>query len=75
MTLRSFFAGCIFNHGNRTRQRRGLSYVLVCDDCGHVHEVLQTETLRGPQFHQEPVLGEPKTTLFRDTAFGKRKVG
>lgn len=46
MTLRSFLAGCWFSHGNQIRERRGKSYVLVCESCGDVLPFLSKQKLR-----------------------------
>lgn len=73
MTLLSLYC-CLFGHED-IRERRGLSYVLQCERCGQERPMLETEVIRGPKHQPDPVLGKPLTTTFRESPFGKRKIG
>lgn len=75
ISFRALFYGCWRTHDLiRARTATGEA-IYACQACGEEIPVLQTETVKGPQFHQAETLGTPKTTTFRETAFTKRKVG
>ena len=65
----------LFGHSHDRRERTADGYMLICDRCGQERPMLQSETIKGPRFHQEPTLGKPKTVTFRVNPFGKTKVG
>ena len=73
----NFFSHCLFSHGDRYHERNEAGKLeLVCSRCGHAIPVLASEVLKGPKFHQDQVLGQPRETAQIVTKFGnKRKIG
>ena len=70
--LRRLLRGCYSHLDLRERDAQGKA-VLICQTCGSIRPMLESEILKGPKFYQDQVLGQPKTTTFRETKFGQKR--
>lgn len=73
MILKSFLSGCLFfGHGVRVHARDADQQVVRrCLDCGHDLPVLRSAVVKGPQFQQEPIPGQPITKVLYPERAGK----
>ena len=72
--LRRLLVGCYSHLDLRERDAQGKA-ILVCQTCGDVRPMLESEVLHGPKFYPDQVLGQPKASAQIVSRFHKRKVG
>ena len=72
--LTRLLRGCYSHLDLRERDAQGKA-ILVCQTCGDVRPMLESEVLKGPRFYQAETLGQPKGSAQIVSRFHQRKVG
>ena len=72
--LTRLLRGCYSHLDLRERDAQGKA-ILVCQTCGDVRPMLESEVLHGPKFYPDQVLGQPTGSAQIVSRFHQRKVG